>query len=401
MPSPWRERSLADSVLIAALSGRALAAAARRAGYRPLVADLFNDLDTRRIAGRALAVPGDLEQGILAGPLLESLEALAADEETQPVGLVYGAGFEDRPDLLARLAERWTVLGNGPSPLSAMKDPKRFFRLLGDLSIPHPPVRFETPPHGERWLVKSRGGSGGGHVRRARPDDEPKADRYFQKYQHGHAVSLLFLADGRDARILASHRQWSAPKKKAPFRFGGVAGPVDLSPDLAESLERALGGLVAASGLVGLNSADMIVTREDFALLEVNPRPGASLDIHDLDSRPPLFELHCRACRGELPKSWTAPQKSAASAVVYAPRRLTVPAGFRWPRWTADRGAPGTRIDRGTPICTVITTAKNPETARQRVLQRGTAILRTLEGGPIRRGRSGKTADQPTGGPTP
>jgi uncharacterized protein len=34
------------AILIAAITGRSLAAAARRAGFRPLVADLFNDADT-------------------------------------------------------------------------------------------------------------------------------------------------------------------------------------------------------------------------------------------------------------------------------------------------------------------------------------------------------------------
>ena len=38
--------------MIAAISGRALASAARRAGYRPLVADFFCDTDTIALAER-------------------------------------------------------------------------------------------------------------------------------------------------------------------------------------------------------------------------------------------------------------------------------------------------------------------------------------------------------------
>jgi len=38
------------SLLVVAVSGRALAASARRAGLVPLVADFFADADTRRIA---------------------------------------------------------------------------------------------------------------------------------------------------------------------------------------------------------------------------------------------------------------------------------------------------------------------------------------------------------------
>ena len=37
---------MSEAILIAAQSGRALAEAARRAGLRPFVADLFGDSDT-------------------------------------------------------------------------------------------------------------------------------------------------------------------------------------------------------------------------------------------------------------------------------------------------------------------------------------------------------------------
>ena len=57
--------------------------------------------------------------------------------------------------------------------------------------------------------------------------------------------------------------------------------------------------LARAIPLVGLNSADFLVDGDDFRLLEINPRPGATLDIFE----PPkgsLFALHIAACEGEL-----------------------------------------------------------------------------------------------------
>ncbi len=60
----------APAVLIAALSGRALAACARRGGYRPLVADLFGDLDTRELAEACERVPGSLARGFAHDALL-------------------------------------------------------------------------------------------------------------------------------------------------------------------------------------------------------------------------------------------------------------------------------------------------------------------------------------------
>ena len=63
-------------MLIAAVSGRALAAAARRAGYVPLVADFFADDDTRHIA-HACRKLDTLKRGFKWKALGSALEALA------------------------------------------------------------------------------------------------------------------------------------------------------------------------------------------------------------------------------------------------------------------------------------------------------------------------------------
>ena len=68
MPSVSRVRSpeAGAAILIAAPSGRALAAAARRAGYRPLVADFFDDLDTRGFCAANRLIEGGLDTGFEA-----------------------------------------------------------------------------------------------------------------------------------------------------------------------------------------------------------------------------------------------------------------------------------------------------------------------------------------------
>ena len=92
------------AVLIAAVSGRALAVSARRGGYRPLVADFFGDQDTVAAAQGQVTLGGELAQGFRERELVEALGRLASQHV--PVGIVCGTGFEDRPQLLARLAQR-------------------------------------------------------------------------------------------------------------------------------------------------------------------------------------------------------------------------------------------------------------------------------------------------------
>ena len=98
------------TVLIAAASGRALAASARRGGYAPLVADFFGDQDTAALAQAHIRLDQGLARGMSG--VLAALESLAMQQA--PAGIVCGTGFEDRPALLGDIAQRWTLFGNSP-----------------------------------------------------------------------------------------------------------------------------------------------------------------------------------------------------------------------------------------------------------------------------------------------
>src|SRR5258708_5812145 len=80
------------SLLIVAISGRALAAAARRAGLVPLVVDYFADADTLRLAHDCIKLDGELRRGFAWAPLSAALDALADTAPSPLLGLVYGAG---------------------------------------------------------------------------------------------------------------------------------------------------------------------------------------------------------------------------------------------------------------------------------------------------------------------
>jgi len=83
--------------LIAAVSGRALAASARRAGLTPLVADFFADADTQELAPAHRKLPGDIARGMTWKALAPALDALAEAAPSPVLGLVYGSGFEGSP----------------------------------------------------------------------------------------------------------------------------------------------------------------------------------------------------------------------------------------------------------------------------------------------------------------
>ena len=369
-----------SSVLIAAFSGRALAQSARRAGYLPLVVDAFGDLDTRAAAHAFEFIPDAMRTGFRAKPLLAALDALVASAPSKPIGLVLGSGLEDKPLLWDILDKRYGVLGCNAETVRACKDPQIFFPVLDELGIPHPETRMTPPQNPEGWITKRIGGSGGRHIRFATADARAKPRRYFQRLIEGERISVsAVVADGITNDLT---RQWSAPSAQQPFRYGGaVSIPYGDTPAELEILGR-VDQLSRALELRGLVSFDFIVRNGAASLLEINSRPGASLDVIDTIEGS-SFHAHVTACRERKLHYWsgTANNGAKAATILHADRGALTLGHFDWPEWAADRGAPGTHIPLGAPIATVFAEAATSDAAealaRARLAELETLIYET------------------------
>jgi predicted ATP-grasp superfamily ATP-dependent carboligase len=370
--------SNAPSILIVAISGRGLAAAARRADLVPLVLDFFADEDTEEIARPCVKFAGPIGRGITSNALMEGLSELAAKALSPVLGCVAGSGFEDRPELLSQIAERWPLLGNDSGTVARIKSVE-FFDTLDHLGIAHPRTQTE-PPLEEGWLSKRRGAAGGCHIALYVPGTSAPAFAYFQERMKGLAVSALFVGNGRNACVLGFSEQWTDPSPASPFRYGGAARPASLSEKLQDEITALVLKASAAFKLKGLGSADFIIDDDTGTalLLEINPRPGATLDIFDEEIQP-LLKLHLDAVvDGRLPSSPLVFEDAMASAIVYAPERLIIPEDMAWPDWVADRPRPRESIDKNRPICTVLARAETKARAKRLVMERMKQILAGL-----------------------
>jgi uncharacterized protein len=368
------------ALLIAAVSGRALARAAVDAGYVPLVADFFADADTKSLAAACRKMPGAIGRGFLWRSLSAALTALAKDAPCPVAGVVYGSGFEDRTALLAGMAGRWPLLGNDADTVETIKAPERFFALLDELGIPHPETVMDRPRKPAGWLAKRRGGAGGSHVMPGRLQTRA-TNVYYQALIEGRAVSALFVGNGRNARVLGFSEQWTAPAPHKLWRYGGAVRPASLSESAAAAMTEAVKRVTRASGLTGLGSADFVLAQNQPYLLEINPRPGATLDIFASAANPPLA-LHLAAVsNGRLPRKPLGLEGAAASAILYAPERLIVPRNMVWPAWAADLPYPGERIDKERPICTLLARAGSRGRAKRLVETRAASLLAKIQNG--------------------
>lgn len=319
----------------------------------PLVIDAFGDSDTREAAEDYLQMPDAVRLGFNAKPLFAALDTLADRAPSPPIGIVLGSGFEDRPKLIDSLDKRYRLLGTKAETVAEVKDPARFFPLLKQTGIAHPETSLTPPgdPHG--WLAKRRGAAGGAHIRDLARLSDRADGYYFQRRIDGTAMSVLAVTSAGGVAMELS-RQWTAPSVRRPYRYGGAV-IIDYDESLAhDPMISAAATLVELLDPVGLVSFDFIVADGVPYLLEINPRPGATLDIFD-DLKGNLFRAHVEAGLGNaLWQSRELPNvQSRAAAVLYAGREPLIARDIAWPEWASDRPMTGTAIQPEQPLATV------------------------------------------------
>lgn len=365
-------------MLIVAASGRALAASARRAGFVPLVADAFGDQDTLAVAESHVRV--DLmDRPVDADKLIAALSVLAGARDCE--GVVCGSGFEDRADIMARISERWTLIGNSAETVRRLKEPLTFAAICRVAEIPHPATSVMSPADRTGWLVKRAGGAGGLHVRPASDAETESEGVYFQRRVKGEPVSALLLGDGRRVLVLGFSAQWASPRPKHPFRYGGAVRPAALARDVKEKMIDAVERFAALVPLKGLNSADFLVDGDAYHLLEINPRPGATVDLFEPEGTS-LFALHVEGCAGRLSSKVLVFDDAMAGAIVYAERDIDAMPMLEWPEWTADRPVAGSRVMADAPLCSVFAHAHTAAQAKELVVERVAAVHAMLDARP-------------------
>lgn len=367
----------AKAFLIASVSGRVLAKAAARAQLPVVAVDAFADQDACNMALKWRRVPLDRHGRFDPHQMVVAVNSI--NLQSNCLGLVYGSGFEAQPDLLRCLADGRPLMGNTPEVLESVADPSRFFDLLTSLDIPHPATRMSRPSDTSGWLSKQAGACGGSHVRWIPSSAEDDAGRYFQRHVTGEAWSFLFLANGEEiCPVGFNHALVTSEQVSGNWSYTG-ATRLHAGPDgIASEVEQAARTLTKTLGLVGLNGLDFIVTHSGWVLLELNPRPPATLELWDVYPLPPLFNLHLQACQGQLPASVPRPSGSMAVAVVYADVQSYTHTDFIWPSWCADVPWEGSVIEVGEPLCTVRADGLDARSAQLRVLDRRRDIQNQL-----------------------
>jgi len=379
------------NLVIVGASVRAAAFSALRAGLRPWCADLFADLD---LQGRCTVtcLAGRYPDGFL--PLVDSA----------PVGpWMYTGGLENRPKLVARLARRRPLWGNGAAVLARARDPFFVHSLLWAAGLPVPAVFApqDSVPSGPRWLRKPIRGAGGAGVRFWVPAGAlapARGPAYLQEFIEGQPCAALYAGDGRGALLLGlTYQLVGTPLLHAgPFRYCGSLGPLEPDHALQEELTRLGNVLAAGCGLRGLFGVDGVLRDGAFWPVEVNPRYTASVEVLEYATGVPALGWHRAAFTpgdAAVPPPAHGPLiRRVGKAILFAPKNIVFRADGPWcaellapPPLTevpafADVPAAGEPIAAGRPVLTIFAQGDSTAACADRLRQIAADLARWLFG---------------------
>jgi uncharacterized protein len=302
--------------------------------------------------------------------------------------VIYGAGLENMPELVARLAGGRTLLGCAPETLRRVRDPAVLGASLRAAGHAYPRTfsAEEAPAPADRtlrWLRKPVRGGGGRGVREWRGGR--LASRFLvQERIAGLPCSAAAVADGRSAVLLGVSEQLIGRRALGARGFawcGNVVPPrlpVRERQALGEAAQAICTHVAAAFGVRGLFGVDVVWDGRRAWVVEVNPRPVASLETIEAVHGGRAFAVHLEACAGRLPRpapSTGGPARAAGKAVVYATEDVRMPDTRGWPeRGVRDVPHPGEAIAAGRPICTLVGTGPSAEAVLADLEERAAAL---------------------------
>jgi predicted ATP-grasp superfamily ATP-dependent carboligase len=306
-------------ILILGASTRAAAISAIRCGLRPRCADYFADRDHTAVCPVDRIDPAD------AG---RQFRAFAAGSGPSP--WFYTGGFENHPDWVESISRRHTPLGVGGRALREVRDPIKVADLLAQNGIPCPAVRRDARglPRDESWLKKPlRSGGGRGIEPLTVQNKRDSRAHYFQERIDGPSFSALFIGELSRSHLVGVTRQWIG----GDFTYRGSIGPWQTNAVLAARLTELGNAIAGGFGVAGWFGVDFVLRQGVPWPVEINPRYTASVEVHELAWRRPLFDAHRRACDGTAcavdPRIEIvcSPPRIIAKCILYASQKMVVP----------------------------------------------------------------------------
>jgi len=376
--------AVGEPILLVSVSARMLAELGVRAGHDVVALDRFGDLDLQRLCP-SVSVLRDLGGRGGMAALVDAAEEIPAPS------VIYGAGLENQPGLVARLASGRRLLGCPRETIERVRDPVSLGASLRAVGLAYPLTlgARDAPPRARssrRWLRKPVRGGGGRGIREWRGGPLGR-EAMVQEHISGLACSAAAVGDGRSAIVLGVSEQLIGHRGLGGRGYAWCGNLVP--PRLGEAQRHALAvaaraicsHLALEFGLRGLFGADLVWDGERAWVVEVNPRPTGSLECVDAASELGVFAAHLKGCAGRLPSiaPTDVPRRAAGKAILFATRDVRVGDTRGWPaRGIRDVPHPGERIAARHPVCTLLSVGESPDAVLADLEARAAALRAEL-----------------------
>lgn len=319
-------------------SARIYSQMAQQEGFSVLAVDAFADNDTQQSATLVYHWSGLCRPDVnseMSG-LLEVLDSF------KPDAVLLGSGFEADQAAYVKLSTRYTVFGNTPETVALVKNPQWLKNYCDALGVQSPRITTQKPLEG-LWLHKQAGQCGGHHVQDWSSTETVTAQSYWQAFQPGQAVGILFVAHQQAFTLIGVH---TLKQRAGSYAYAGVKRLHD--PSLTVAATELLQSVLPGLGLVGINSIDAIWHDGKLHLIEVNPRLSASMRLY---AELPLIKAHLDSCRGNMAPLQEHTKTHASHCIVYARQEINA-SHLDFPDWLEDRPSGG-MIAADMPVCSL------------------------------------------------
>lgn len=340
-------------------SARIYSQMAQQEGYGVLAVDAFADIDTRQAAQLSYQWPGlctpDSSDDMVA--LLETLDAF------QPDAVLVGSGFEARQANYATLFARYHVLGNTPQTIGRVKNPEWLKACCDAHNISSPAVS-ESKPLAGQWLYKQAGQCGGHHVQDWQRVSHVNEFAYWQAFQPGQAVGILFVAQAKSVTLIGIH---ALRQHANSYAYAGATRVHEEA--LYMRANELLHALVPALELIGINSIDAIWDGQSLYVIEVNPRLSASMRLY---MQMPLIQAHMASCQHQVLPELRQQKTYASHCIAYTRQEIDL-SQLDFPDWLEDRPS-GDMMTAGQPFCSMYAEGDSNSEVQQALQEKKTRL---------------------------
>jgi len=362
-------------------------------GYDIYTIDYFGDMDVKSFSKKSLSVIDEYghrkeDKTVLSEKLLKLVKKLINENKIDFVLL--SSGLDDDFDFLYNLNELIPIMGNDPGVFKAVRDKENFFQSLKQIGLLFPRTcivkNFYEGLHAARdigfpIILKPLSGFGGLGVKKI--VDKKELKKFFkmelkepylvQEYISGIPASISLLADGTRTQILTINEQLLGMREfgqSEEFVYCGNVIPFDTSDEKKKECEKIASRITDHFRLKGSNGIDIVFSnqKEEIYVIEVNPRFQGTLECSEKFLNLNLINLHEKACLNrELKKHYNPPGSIFYTrAILYAKNNLIAPDLSNYD-FVRDVPHPGFKINRGEPICSILSCSMDREKCLEKV----------------------------------